>query len=37
MTPLWSDLRDPVMVVMSICIAYSTVTDDSLVLVLHVT
>lgn len=37
MTPMWSDLRDPVMVVVSICIAYSTVTDDSLVLVHHVT
>lgn len=37
MTPLWSDLWDPVMVVVSICIAYSTVTDNSLVLVLGVT
>lgn len=40
MTQLWSDLRDPVKVVVSICIAYSAVTDDSLVFVLppcHVT
>lgn len=37
MTPLWSDLRDPVTLVVSICIAYSAVADDSLVFVLHVT